>query len=452
LQHIKRNNQTLKGEALTPSSFVLTILEDLKPATFREPVSALSQENLPETYYAAFSEFCRRYQNSGNSYDLKTVLGIDADRLVETVSNNPKTITQESATNLFGNDIYMSATKFDTFNRCKFSFFCKYGLRLQKLQPADFDVLQRGTIVHYVLERIISTYKETIKDFSREKCDSLCDFYIDEYLNSVVGYNTIKNARHDFLISKISRSLKEVVFRIANEFAQSDFKPTHCELKIGGKDGLPLSFDYDNGKVIFNGSIDRVDEYNGYIRIVDYKTGSKSFKLPDALFGLNLQMLIYLYAVVRGQNLPDETAAGILYMPSKRDLNNEGMAMNGLLQADISLLKAMEKENRGEYVPSLSINKDGSISKTATSFIAPREFGMIFTHIENLMKKTANSIASGDIAVKPIDGREASACAYCDFKAVCNLGDEIPFKVPNLKNSEVFEIMEKGDNDGIQTD
>ena len=447
--YISYATQTLKGEALTPSSFVLTLLEDLKPKTLEEPISTFSQENMPETQLSAFSEFCRRLHNNDNSYELGKVLGSDADNLIDIISNNTKTISKESALNLYGNDISMSATKFDTFNRCKFSFFCKYGLRLQKLQPADFNVLQRGTIVHYVLERIISTYKEKIKDFSKEKCDSLCDFYINEYLGSVVGYNSIKNARYDFLISKISRSLKEVVFQIAKEFAQSDFVPTHCELKIGGKDGLPLTFDYDNGKVIFTGSIDRVDEYNGYIRIIDYKTGSKSFKLPDTLFGLNLQMLIYLYAVIRGQNLPDENAAGILYMPSKRDLNNEGMAMNGLLQADISLLKAMEKENNGEFVPSLSINKDGTISKTATSFIKPEEFGMIFTHIENLVKKTANSISNGDIAVKPIDGRDSTACAYCDFKGVCNFQDEIPFKVPNLKNSEVFEILVKGDNNGI---
>ena len=354
------------------------------------------------------------------------------------------TLEKENAQRLYGRDIYMSATKFDTFNRCKFSFFCKYGLRLKKLQPADFDVLQRGTIVHYVLEQIISEYKENIKDFSREKLDELCDFYIEQYLNSVVGYNSVKTARHDFLISKISRSLKEVVYHLSLEFAQSEFKPTHCELEIGGKEGIPLDFDYSEGKIIMNGSIDRVDEFNGYIRIVDYKTGSKTFKLPDILFGLNLQMLLYLYAIIRGQKLPDESAAGIFYKPSKRDLNNEGMAMNGLLKADIDLVTAMEKENSGKFVPALSLNKDGSVSKTATSFITGEEFTKIFDYIETLMKKTGDSLSNGEIFVDPIDGRESSACDYCDFKAICGIEAGVSKKVPTLKNEEVFELMERG--------
>ncbi|MBR6564396.1 MAG: PD-(D/E)XK nuclease family protein, partial [Clostridia bacterium] len=135
--------------------------------------------------------------------------------------------------------------------------------------------------------------------------------------------------------------------------------------------------------------------------------------------------------------------------PSKRDLNNEGMAMNGLIQADIELLKAMEEENKGEYVPALSLNKDGSIAKTATSFISHEEFSLIFDHIEKLMQKTGDSIAKGEINIDPVDGRESTACVYCDFKSVCNFESDFAFKVPNLKNSEVFQQIAKEDNNGL---
>lgn len=436
--------QTLKGEQLTESSFVTNLSKQLGVQTVKEP-DVLKIDNLPETEKSAFSQICRRMDNPSEFLTLKSVLPQNnLENFISSFANIKNTLKKENAQRLYGTDIYMSATKFDTFNRCKFSFFCKYGLRLNKLQPADFDVLQRGTIVHYVLEQIISEYKENIKDFSREELDKLCDFYIEQYLNSVVGYNSVKTARHDFLISKISRSLKEVVYHLSLEFAQSEFKPTHCELKIGGKEGIPLDFDYSKGKIIMNGSIDRVDEFNGYIRIVDYKTGSKTFKLPDILFGLNLQMLLYLYAIIRGQKLPDENAAGIFYMPSKRDLNNEGMAMNGLVKADIDLVLAMEKENIGEFVPALSLNKDGSVSKTATSFITSEEFTKIFNYIETLMKKTGDSLSNGEIFVDPIDGRESSACDYCDFKAICGTQEGASQKVPTLKNEEVFELMERG--------
>lgn len=444
--YICYSENSLKAESSEPSAFVNSICDLLNPNLICEPNENLSNLNLPETQTAAYSEFCRRIDNKNQSLTIKTALKDDAKikNLLSIKYNKDKSLTKENAEKLFGKDIYMSATKFDTFNRCKFSFFCKYGLRTKKLQPADFNVLQRGTIVHYVLEKIISTYKENIKNLEKQELDRLCDSYIDEYLNLVSGFRNIITSKHEFLISKISRSLKEVVYHLSQEFKQSDFKPVACELKIGG-DGLPLSFPYSNGLIKINGSIDRVDEYNGYIRIVDYKTGTKSFKLPDILFGLNLQMLIYLYAVIRADNKSDDKTAGIFYMPSKRDLNDEGMAMNGLLKADKDLVFAMEKENLGEFVPRLPINKDGSVSKTATSFITDSEFTKIFDYIEKLMLKTGDSISNGDIAVCPVDGRESGACDYCDYKSVCGFENNETLKVPNLKNIEVFEIMEKGE-------
>ena len=448
---ISYSASSLKGEVLEPSTFLTSILENIAVVKVSEPLDYLSFNNLPETENSALYEFCRRinFKEQANTIKKSLKNSENTDRLISTNYKNEKFLEKENAKKLFGSNLNMSATKFDTFNRCKFSFFCKYGLNAKKLQSADFDVLQRGTIVHYVLEKIITVHKENIKDFDKQKLDSLCELYINEYLDLVDGFRTVFTAKHKFLISKITRSLKEVVYHLSKEFAQSDFKPIACELKIGGQDGIPLKFSYAGGEINVFGSIDRVDEYNGFIRIVDYKTGSKSFKLPDILFGLNLQMLIYLYAVIRADSKTDDKAAGILYMPSKRDLNNEGMAMNGLLRGDKQLITAMEKENNGEFVPHLSINKDGSISKTANSFITDNEFSKIFDYIEKLMNNVGNSISSGDISVKPVDGRESAACDYCDYKSVCGFENGITFKVPNLKNNEVFELMEVGENNGI---
>ena len=439
---------SLKGEVLEPSAFVLSITDNLNPVITAEPKPLTIGDNLPETEKSLFSEFCRRAGDLNEAATIKSAFcdSESVDNLVKTLSaNSHKSITKENAQKLFGKDIYMSATKLDTFNRCKFSFFCKYGIKPQKIEPADFSVLQRGTIVHYVLERIISDYKETIKDLSKAELDSLTDGYINEYLELVSGFSSIKTAKHSFIISKISRSLKEVVTHLAEEFAQSDFKPVSCELEIGNN-GIQLEFPYNNGKLVINGSIDRVDEYNGYIRVIDYKTGSKKFKLPDVLFGLNIQMLLYLYAVTKTQN---NMAAGILYMPSKRDLNDEGMAMNGLILADMDIVTAMEKQNKGEFVPVLSTNKDGSVSKRLTSFATKEEFETIFAYIEKIMKDVGNEISNGKIEVAPVDGRESNACDYCDYKSVCGIESKIGFKVPNLKNSEVFEKMKEAEDSGI---
>lgn len=449
--YISYNTHSLSGEAAEPSAFVSEICEQLKCPTISEPPEDISVESAPETLKSVYTEFCRRF-NSENA-ELRSALyqteyEEKTKRLESLLSKAPESIRPETAEKLFGRDISMSATRFDTFHRCKFSFFCRYGLSAKKLQPADFDVLQRGTIVHYVLERIIETYKKSISDLAPEELDALTDRYISEYLQGIAGYAGIETAKTRFFVSRISRSLKEVVRQIAREFAQTEFTPVACELKIGGE--LPaLKLPFDKGNISLVGSIDRLDTYNGYIRVVDYKTGSKKFKLPDILFGLNLQMLIYLYAAVRAAGLPDEKAAGILYMPSKRDINDKGMAMNGLLRSDSEIVSAMDREMNGEFVPKLSFTKSGALKKSCTSFISSEEFSEIFDYIEKLMRDTGNAIISGDISVDPTDGRESPACKYCDFASVCGIEEESGRQVPELKNDEVFEKMREVYKNGV---
>ena len=54
-----------------------------------------------------------------------------------------------------------------------------------------------------------------------------------------------------------------------------------------------------------------------YLRVIDYKSGGKDFVLSDVLSGLNMQMLIYLFA--SGENgeekYGDVFPSGVLYMP-----------------------------------------------------------------------------------------------------------------------------------------
>ena len=454
--YIFYSEQTVSGEALEPSSFVLNAMDKLSLNAVSFLSGKLNDNNIPETADTAFSGYCKNLLTNPDTAAtvLEAVRGTETEEaikhLTDSVSQKEKSLDPEIAKQLYGNRLRLSATRFDTFNRCKFSYFCRYGLGAKALQPADFDVMQRGTIVHYVLEMLITEHKDALSILKHDELDTLTEKYINSYLDSISGYRSAENARSKFLVSRITRSLKEVVHHIAAELSQSEFKPVACELGIGKKDSeICVDFPFDNGSISLVGSIDRVDEYNGYIRIVDYKTGSKAFKLPDILFGLNLQMLIYLYAVIRGRGLSDDNTAGILYQPSRRDLNDSGMAMNGLLPLEPELIFAMDKKGEGEFVPKLSFNKDGSVSKRNTSFIEKEGFSEIFDYIELLMKKTGNAITSGDIAVSPTDGREAPACKYCDFSNACGFGNRTPAKVPELDNQSVIEQIKEAKSNGI---
>lgn len=141
-----------------------------------------------------------------------------------------------------------------------------------------------------------------------------------------MGGKENKEKRFLYLYNRLSDSLFEVVKRITEELKVSDFTPTGFEVKID-EDGeippyaVPLP---DGGFLKIRGSVDRVDTMrkNGktYLRVIDYKSGGKDFVLSDVLSGLNMQMLIYLFAI--GENgeekYGDVFPSGVLYMPAKK--------------------------------------------------------------------------------------------------------------------------------------
>lgn len=439
--------------AAEPSAFVTDIQNKFRCLYLNEP-SPLQEQFLPETYEDAFSQFCELLSSdSDDTLTLANVLeGSDmATRVGSALGCRNRTvhsISSDTARLLFGNKITMSPSKFDTFNRCRFMYFCRYGLRVERLQPAEFSAMQRGTIVHYVLQRAVEDYGKNLSCLNRSEISDLVDNYTDEYLNMIAGYRDIETPYLKYLVSTIKRTLKYVVERLGLEFAQSDFTPVKCELKIGGEDcdmpyiNIPID---DLGELELGGVVDRLDRFDGYIRIVDYKTGHRDFKLPDILFGQNMQMLIYLYAVIKNENFGG-TPAGIFYMPANRDKGDIKSArrMNGLIAADQTLVTAMDKENKGEFIPKYSEKSPSD------SYIKSEDFDKIFNFIESKLKSTGHAIYGGNIAADPIDGLDSGACKYCEYQNVCKASDQPHRTVPKLTNEEVIaEIERQAKEDGI---
>lgn len=173
------------------------------------------------------------------------------------------------------------------FYKCPFSYFCKFGLKLNPLKKAELDFAQSGTFIHHCLEKILSendrdTLREMPDDTLREKIQTVLENYIAEKL----GGSADKEPRFLFLLHNLCDTVLDVIKRLIAEFSVSAFIPTDFELSIG-PDGdiqpyrLPLS---DGGSIRIIGSVDRVDvmEKDGksYLRVIDYKSGGKNLICP----------------------------------------------------------------------------------------------------------------------------------------------------------------------------
>lgn len=439
------------GSNLEPSVFVGEILGKIPCNRFFEP-DKLGMHNLPESAVAAFSDGCLRYsEDKSEGLNLLTSLNDlpEFSQRVTSVLNFDEryqdSITPETARKLFKSDIYMSASRFDVYHHCKFRHFCQYGLKVSRPQCVEFSANQRGLVIHYALQKLIEKYHKDIANVTDDEICATIDSAIEEYLSLIPGYFSAVTDYMQFLTDNISRSTKDVALHLKKEFAQSKFEPKYCEFHFGKSREDTIEIPFNGGKLMLNGMIDRVDTYDGYIRIVDYKTGTKAFKLSDIVVGQNLQMLMYLYAILRKDEFSEMKPAGILYMPAKREKGDEKrLRMNGLLKGNEDLVRAMEEENEGVFVPAYKFTKSGKLdSKSASSFIPENGFETIFSYIERSLKETGEDMFTGDISVNPTDGLGSGgqACKYCDFAAVCRIEEEKAKKAVSYTNDEVLEIL-----------
>ena len=362
---------------------------------------------------------------------------------------------------LFGSSLRISASQIEKFSLCRFSYFCNYGLNIRKRRRAEINSLEYGTLVHYMLENFFTQYnKEQYSLMSDEEIENFADCTLDKYTEHYLGGKENKSSSFMYRLSALRQNVVLLLKHIVKELVQSEFYAADCELKIGS-DIPAYTLKLPTGQnIAVCGSIDRVDlmESNGikYLRVVDYKTNSKKFKLSDILYGLNLQMLLYLHSVEQNgkSRYGDIIPAGVLYMPATvpsisadktttgKQIENKldsGLKMNGLLLDDITVIKGMDKSGKGTYIP-VKIDFDTPVSDRSIATL--EQFGKIFKKLDITAAQMGEALYGGQIQASPVKGAH-DACEYCPYDSICSYRQSKPRNTFDVKNDVVFEKIEK---------
>ncbi|MEG0570956.1 MAG: PD-(D/E)XK nuclease family protein [Oscillospiraceae bacterium] len=365
---------------------------------------------------------------------------------------------------LFGNELNISPTRVQGYYECQFKYFCEHGLRIKPIRKAQLNPLEKGSLIHSVLENVTQKI-----DFSscinKAQIKKDIAFELDEYIKTVMGGVNEKSGRFLYLYNKTANTLYKIIEQLSCELMQSKFTPSDYELVISDEnDVVPLKLETEDGtKINIIGKIDRVDVYTDesgqkYVRIVDYKSGKKEFKLSDVYYGLNLQMLLYLFCICKNSKEKYKGAipAGILYMPAgdvkttlerqatESDVKKAKLAyykMNGLLLDDVSVLKAMDKNIEGVFIP-VELKKDGDFSKASlTSLASLAQLGTISQYLNKCIVEMACGLMSGKIAANPLP----KTCEYCDYSSICTIKkrDTREKNYCNYSKDEAFEKIKK---------
>ncbi|MDD4495373.1 MAG: PD-(D/E)XK nuclease family protein, partial [Eubacteriales bacterium] len=243
--------------------------------------------------------------------------------------------------------------------------------------------------------------------------------------------------RYEALARRLARVISRSLWLISEHIRRSSFKPMGYEVdfKEGGK-YPPIEIELDSGhKLLLRGRIDRVDEMTNeegtYLRVIDYKSGSKSFKLSDAYYGLQIQLLTYLSVLWEDDR--DYKPGGVLYFHlddplikgnptmTEEEIENaimKKLKMDGLLLEDEKVIRAMDNKIDGaSLIIPVRINKNNFLSgSTLATF---DHLKLLRNHIKSLLKRAGEEIVKGNVAIRPYRKDNEIPCTYCAYSAIC---------------------------------
>lgn len=254
---------------------------------------------------------------------------------------------------------------------------------------------------------------------------------------------------------------------IVNSLKYSEFEVFGHELEFKqGKEYPPITFDLPNGKKVeITGKIDRIDiaktPDGNYIRIIDYKSSVKNIDLNEVLAGLQLQLLTYLDAACK---IEEVLPAGVFYFPLidplinsdkqvaeeqiKEELQRQ-FKMKGLILADVNVVRKMDTNltsGNSNIVPAY-INKDGEVSEKAST-LNRKQFENLQSYMEKIIKQISTEILDGNIGIEPYYNiqNKKTPCEYCIYKSICQFNQITKNDYRYITNASKEYVLEQMKN------
>ncbi len=364
-------------------------------------------------------------------------------------------LTRERAQKLYAQTQEYSASRLEKFAECPFKYFVSYGLSASERNSWQVQAFDIGSLMHYILKCFCEKVEEGKTDNTYAGIKAAWHKLDEDKINEII--NDLLNSAHEtilkrdmqgkgrikFLLSQIENTLRESAKIIYDSITQGEFTPIAYEQDFS-KFKLISSSDKHT---LLRGQIDRIDLIEDsdkvYIRIIDYKSGSKSFNLNDIYNNFSMQLVIYAQAAIelykdgKLTNVSGKPVniAGILYSSLKDDIAKENppideqtyspsFKFNGLLLNDGNALHYMDKDYSdksagftSEFFP-FKTKKDGELYSNS-SVATAENFDTLGKFVSESINDINTQIHSGDISIRPYFEKSKNVCTFCPYGEIC---------------------------------
>lgn len=344
-----------------------------------------------------------KYLSYDNSYK-----GIDKIKLFEYMKNH----------------LTLSYSTMNTYYKCSFRYYLDNVLKLNKFEDS-FQIII-GNIFHEILSVAFND------NFDFEK----------EWNSEIEKYEF--NAMEMFFIKKLKNELLLVIDTIKNQLKYTQLSKNMYEKEI-------IINITPNLNVTFKGFVDKIlyDNIDGMniCAIIDYKTGDPKLNINNSVYGLDMQLPVYIY-LIKNSNIIDNVKVGGFYLQkilnTSLDIEERinSLKLQGYSNSDLNILEKVDTSyNDSKIIKSLKYTDNGfyRYSKVLTD----DEIDYLSNIVSNKVKKASNNIIDAKFDINPKQiGKDNVGCVYCKYKDICY-----------MKNADIVTLKKidnvfGGDNDG----
>ena len=393
---------------------------------------------------------------------------------------------------LFGSTLLGSVSRLEQYASCAYAHFLQYGLYLKEREDFSFEAVDMGNIFHGVLEVFGEKLQErglTWFDFPEEAGEELIEEAVETYAASYGETILYDTARNQYMITRLKRILKRTVKTLQYQLRKGVFAPEQFEVSFSvleELDAVNIALT-EKEKLRLRGRIDRVDTWREetkdgeqiYVKVIDYKSGSRDFSLAALYYGLQLQLVVYMNAAMEMErrNHPGSRvipAAMLYYRVHDPLVEAEGeedaeavqlrvqeellaaLRPTGVVNGEEKVIRSLDAgfAAKSDVIP-VERKKDGSLS--ARSSVLPEEdFQVISQYVNLKIKELGTRILEGRIPldpyIQPGGGAVRGACTYCPYGKVCGFDRRIPGfdrrELEKLTEEEALERMRRAVEEG----
>lgn len=390
-------------------------------------------------------------------------------------------LPRELARLLYGQVIKNSVSRLEKFAACAYAHFLQYGLTLEERGKYSFESVDIGNVFHAVLEGFsdrLAAEGCTWLDFPSELGERLVGECLESYAASYGGTVLYSSKRSEYMITRMQRILNRTVQTLQYQLKKGAFTPESFEMSfqtISDLDSVNISLS-DEEKLHLIGRIDRVDTCRKddkiYVKVIDYKSGTRKFDLAALYYGLQLQLVVYMNAAMEVQKKknPDTRVipAAMLYYhvsdplaetekgsPDAKEIEAEIMEklkMTGMVSDDEEIIRLLDSEFEGKssIIP-VAKKKDGSFTQNS-SILSIDDFGKVSDFVNRKIRELGTDMFDGSIGLNPYEQNGAGACTYCAYSSVCGfdkrLGSRLVRRLEDMSQETALERIKEEVNGG----